>query len=118
MQIEHCFRAWKSPLGLRGLHLEVERPQRLLRLLMAFTLAYLLTPLLGQDPLAEKARAYFELPRRTPRHGTRRVLSVLSIALHLLADAPWYQRALRRFEHIVTRLTGGRGVSLPPVFSP
>jgi hypothetical protein len=50
IQIEHCFRDWKSHLGLRGLHLAVERTQRLLRLLMAFTLAYLLTLLLGQDP--------------------------------------------------------------------
>jgi len=52
MQIEHCFRDWKSHLRLRGLHLEVERTQRLLRLLMAFTLAYLLTLPLGQDLLA------------------------------------------------------------------
>lgn len=100
------------------MHLQVERTSRLLRLLMAFTLAYLLTLLLGQDPLAEKARAYFEQPRRTPRHGTRRVLSGLSIALYLLADARWRARALRRFQQIVTRLKSRRGVPLPPVFSP
>ena len=67
IEIEHCFRDWKSHLGLRGLHLEVERTSRLLRLLMAFTLAHLLTLLRGQDPLAERARAYFKPPRRTPR---------------------------------------------------
>lgn len=118
MQIEHCFRDWKSHLGLRGLHLEVERPQRLLRLLMAFTLAYLLTLLLGQDPLAAKARVYFEQARARPRHGTRRVLSVLSMALYLLADPRWYPRALRRLQQILTRLSAGRGVSWPPVFPP
>ena len=118
MQIEHCFRDWKSHLGLRGLHLEVERTQRLLRLLMAFTLAYLLTLLLGQDPLAEKARPYFETQRRTPRHGTRRVLSVLSIAVYMLADVRWQERALRRFLQILRRLTCGRGVALPPVLPP
>ncbi len=118
MQIEHCFRDWKSHLGLRGLRLEVERAPRLLRLLMAFTLAYLLTLLLGQDPLAEKARAYFEQPRGRPRHGTRRVLSVLSLALYLLADARWRLHALARFEQIVTQLMKGRGVALPPAFSP
>jgi hypothetical protein len=96
----------------------VERTQRLLRLLMAFTLAYLLTLLLGQDPLAEKARPYFETQRRTPRHGTRRVLSVLSIAVYLLADVRWQERALRRFLQILTPLRGRRGVPLPPVFSP
>jgi len=56
MQIEHCFRDWKSHLGLRGLHLQVDKSRRLLRLVMAFTLAYLLVLQLGQDPLAEKAR--------------------------------------------------------------
>ena len=34
MQIEHCFRDWKSHLGLRGLHLQVDKSRRLLRLLI------------------------------------------------------------------------------------
>jgi hypothetical protein len=92
MQIKQCFRDWKSHLGLRGLYLQVEKPQRLLRLLMAFTSAYLLVLLLGQDPLAEKLRPYFEVPRRQPRHGTRKVLSALSMALYLLADPRWGSR--------------------------
>jgi len=83
MQTEHCFRDWRSHLGLRGLHLEVERTQR-----------------------------------RTPRHGTRRVLSVLSIAVYMLADVRWQERALRRFLQILRRLTCGRGVALPPVLPP
>ena len=56
MQIEHCFRDWKSHLGLRGLHLQVQKSERLLRLLMGFALAYLIVLLLGQDPLAQEAR--------------------------------------------------------------
>jgi hypothetical protein len=118
MQIEHCFRDWKSHLGLRGLHLQVDKSQRLLRLLMAFTLAYLLVLLLGQDPLAEKARPYFEAPRRRPRHGTRKVLSALSVALYLLANKRWALRALRRFVEILSRITNGRGVSQLTAFSP
>jgi len=118
MQIEHCFRDWKSHLGLRGLHLQVDKSRRLLRLLMAFTLAYLLVLLLGQDPLAESARPYFEVPRRRPRHGTGKVLSALSVALYMLAAQRWALRALRRFREILSRITQGRGVSGLTAFSP
>jgi hypothetical protein len=118
MQIEHCFRDWKSHLGLRGLHLQVDKSRRLLRLLMAFTLAYLLVLLLGEDPLAERARPYFEAPRRRPRHGTRKVLSALSVALYMLATQRWASRALRRFTEILSRITNGLGVSHLTAFSP
>lgn len=118
MQIEQCFRDWKSHLGLRGLRLQVEKPQRLLRLLMAFTLAYLLVLLLGQDSLAEKLRPYFEVSRRRPRHGTRKVLSALSMALYLLSDARWAPQAHRRLARILSRIANGRGVSLITAFSP
>ena len=118
MQIEHCFRDWKSHLGLRGLHLQVDKSRRLLRLLMAFTLAYLLVLLLGQDPLAESARPYFEVPRRRPRHGTGKALSALSVALYMLAAQRWALRALRRFREILSRITQGRGVSGLTAFSP
>jgi hypothetical protein len=118
MQIEHCFRDWKSHLGLRGLHLHVNKSPRLLRLLMGFTLAYLLILLLGQDPLAEKIRPLFEQRRHHPRHGTERVLSVLSIALYLLSDSRWEQRARKRWMQILARLAQGRGVALLPSFSP
>jgi hypothetical protein len=118
MQIEHCFRDWKSHLGLRGLHLQVDKSQRLLRLLMAFTLAYLLVLLLRQDPLGEKARPYFETRRPCPRHGTRKVLSALSVALYLLASKRWASRALWRFVEILSRITNGRGASQLTAFSP
>jgi len=118
MQIEQCFRDWKSHLGLRGLHLRVQKPERLLRLLMGFTLAYLLVLLLGRDPLAQKLRPFFEVARRRPRHGTQKILSALSIALYLLADPQWANRALQRFIRILSRLTHGRGIALLTAFSP
>lgn len=118
MQIEQCFRDWKSHLGLRGLHLQVSKSERLLRILMGFTLAYLIVLLLGSDPLAEKLRPYFERERRKARHGTRKVLSVLSIALHVLSDPRWQQQAQKRLMQVLSRLAQGRGVALLPAFSP
>jgi len=100
------------------LHLQVQKPERLLRVLMGFTLAYLIVLLLGTDPLAEKLRPYFEQQRGKPRHGTCKVLSVLSIALQVLSDARWEQRARKRLIEILARLTQGRGVALLPAFSP
>jgi len=105
MQIEQCFRDWKSHLGLRGLHLQVQKSERLLRVLMGFTLAYLIVLLLGTDPFAEKLRPYFEQQRRKPRHGTCKVLSVLSIALQVLSDSRWEQRA-RKTHDRDSRATG------------
>lgn len=61
MQIEHCFRDWKSHLGLRGLHLQVRNSERLLRLLIGFTLAYLIVLLLGQDPISAKISLDIEI---------------------------------------------------------
>lgn len=118
LQIEQCFRDWKSHLGRRGLHLRVQKPERLLRLLMGFTLAYLLVLLLGQDPLAEKLRPDFESPRRHPRHGTRKVLRALSMALYLLSDPRWAAPARQRFAHILSRIANGKGVSRFTAFSP
>jgi hypothetical protein len=118
MQIEQCFRDWKSHLGLRGLHLQVEKSERLLRLLMGFTLAYLIVLLLGQDRFAEQLRPHFEQERHKPRHGTRKVLSVLSMALYLLSDSRWEQQARKRLIEILARLAQGRGVALLPAFSP
>ncbi len=85
---------------------------------MAFTLAYLLVRLLGQDPLAETARPYFESPRRRPRHDTRKVLSALSVAPYMLATPRWASRALRSFIEILACTTRGRGVSGLTAFSP
>jgi hypothetical protein len=60
---------------------------------MRFTLTYLILLLLGWDPLAEKLRPYFEQQRWRDRHGTPKILSILSLALYLLSDPRWEQRA-------------------------
>lgn len=118
MQIEQCFRDWKSHLRLRGLQLRVHKQERLLRLLSGFTLAYLLVLLLGRDPLAQKLRPFFEVARRRPRHSTKKILSALSIALYLLADPRWSTQALQRFRRILSRLANGRSIALLTAFSP
>lgn len=118
MQIEHCFRDWKSHLGLRGLHLQVHIPERLLRLLMRFTLAYLFTLLLGGTELAERARPFFELRRRRPRHRTSNTLSVLSIAILMLTDARWQQSAQRELAKILSALIHLRDIALPGTLPP
>jgi len=119
MQIEQCFRDWKSHLGLRGLHLQVQKSERLLRVLMGFTLAYLIVLAVRADPFAEKLRPLtLNSQRRKPRHGTWQGLSVLSIALQVLSDSRWEQRARKRLIEILARLAQGRGVALLPAFSP
>jgi Transposase DDE domain len=85
MHIELTFRDWKTHLGVRGLRLEVDAPSRLGRLLLALSLAYILAVLLGAGPLAARVRAHAEVLRSTPRHGTRRRLSALSIGILALS---------------------------------
>ena len=54
---------------------------RLTRLLLAFSLSYLLCLALGSTADSQLVRAFVEIPRRTARHGTTRTLSVLSIGI-------------------------------------
>ncbi len=71
MSIEQGFRDWKTHLGVRGLAFLGDNPApRLTRLLLAFSLSYLLCLALGSTPEAETVRAFAEIPRRKPRHGT------------------------------------------------
>jgi hypothetical protein len=102
MQIEQGFRDWKTHLGVRGLRLQVRQAERLTRLLLAFALAYILVVLLGASKLACRWRPRFETLRRKPRHGTRAVLSVLSLGRLMLATASlrrqswaWLSRLIR-----------------------
>ena len=95
MHIELTFRDWKTHLGVRGLCLEVEPALRLGRLLLALSTAYILAVLLGSGPRAATVRAYCEILRSRPRHGTRRRLSALSIGILALS--------LARFAHLVRR---------------
>jgi hypothetical protein len=85
MHIELTFRDWKTHLGIRGLRLEADVAPRLGRLLLALSIAYVLAVLLGAGPLAAGVRAHTEVLRSTPRHGTRRRLSALSIGILALS---------------------------------
>ncbi len=85
MHIELTFRDWKTHLGVRGLRLEVDIAPRLGKLLLILTVAYILTVLLGSGPAAGRVRADCEVLRCSPRHGTRRRLSALSIGILLIS---------------------------------
>jgi len=86
MQIEVSFRDFKSWLGVRGLRLKVRRAERLNRLLTGLALGYILLLALGTSRLAQQLRREMELLRRRARHGTRRTLSPLFLALLVAAD--------------------------------
>ena len=86
MNIEVTFRDFKSQLGVRGLLLQMRRDIRLQRLLAIVVVAYVLLLVLGVSPYGQALRAKMEVLRRKPRHGTRRTLSVISIASLLVAD--------------------------------
>jgi len=87
MRIEVSFRDFKSWLGVRGLHLKVRRTERLSRLLAALAIGYILLLALGDSPLGKQLREELEILRHRARHGTRRTLSVLSIALLAVTDS-------------------------------
>jgi hypothetical protein len=108
MQIEQSFRDFKTHLGLRGLKLHIDIAPRMGRLLLAFCLAYVLCVLLGESPLGDQARRGFEILRLTPRHGTRRTLSALSIAMLILSHPAWVQRAIALLLKIIGKATAQR----------
>lgn len=105
MQIEQGFRDWKTHLGVRGLKLKVRPAERMTRLLLAFALAYILVVLLGASKLARSWRARFETPRKQPRHGTRAVLSVLSLGRLMLATAALRRQAWAWLSRLIRNLS-------------
>jgi hypothetical protein len=115
MQVEHSFRDFKTHLGLRGLKLRVRVAERTGRLLLAFCIAYCLALVLGVSAEARQARADLEILRRQPRHGTRRTLSVLSVAMQMLSHPRWRRLAYDRLHRIAARLAAGRpALQRPP----
>jgi hypothetical protein len=108
MQIEHTFRDFKTHLGLRGLKLKVRVAERTGRLLLAFTIAYCLALALGVTSQAQAAREHLEVPRRHPRHGTRRTLSALSVAMQILSHPRWRNLAHHCLRALIRRITQGR----------
>ncbi len=107
MHIALTFRDWKTHLGIRGLRLEVDIASRLERLLLARTVAYTLAVLLGAGPAARRVRADCEVLRVTPRHGTRRRLSALSVGILLLSLARFATLATRVLARLLAALARG-----------
>jgi hypothetical protein len=111
MSIEQGFRDWKTHLGIRGLVFYAEDPApRLTRLLLAFSLSYLLCLALGSTQPALSVRAFVEIQRRKPRHGTTRTLSVLSIGILRLSLKKYSHQADRDLLKMIRRLSDGKGV--------
>jgi Transposase DDE domain len=108
MHIELTFRDWKTHLGVRGLCLEVEPALRLSRLLLALSAAYILAILLGSGPRAATVRAYCEVLRSRPRHGTRRRLSALSIGILALSLARFADFVRHELDRILAAFQRGR----------
>lgn len=111
MSIEQGFRDWKTHLGVRGLIFYGVNPApRLTRLLLAFSLSYLLCLALGSTEEALVVRAFVEIRRRKPRHGTTRTLSVLSIGILRLSLKKFSKQADRDLLKMLHRLSRGKGV--------
>ena len=111
MSIEQGFRDWKTHLGVRGLIFYGVNPApRLTRLLLAFSLSYLLCLALGSTEEALAVRAFVEIQRHKPRHGTTRTLSVLSIGILRLSLKKFSKQANRDLLKMLHRLTQGKGV--------
>ena len=118
MQIEQSFRDFKTHLGLRGLKLKIRIAERTGRLMLAFCVAYCLALILGVSPEGNQARSDLEIPRRQPRHGTCRTLSVLSIGMQMLSHPLWRQKAYYRLLCIAQSIAAGLPIlmssPLPP----
>jgi len=111
MSIEQGFRDWKTHLGVRGLVFYGDNPApRLTRLLLAFSLSYLLCLALGSTQEAQQVRAFVEIKRHKPRHGTTRTLSVLSIGILRLSLKKFSKQAYRNLLKMISRLSRGKGV--------
>jgi hypothetical protein len=111
MSIEQGFRDWKTHLGVRGLIFYGDNPApRLTRLLLAFSLSYLLCLSLGSTKEALLVRTFVEIQRRKPRHGTTRTLSVLSIGILRLSLKKFSKQADRDLLKMLQRLSRGKGV--------
>lgn len=119
MSIEKGFRDWKTHPGVRGLIFRTSDPApQLTRLLMAFSLSYVICLALGATEQAEKVRAFVEIPRRKPRHGTSRTLSALAMGTIRLSLPQCASQAKQEILKILTTLSKGKGLiaycSSPP----
>jgi len=120
MSIEQGFRDWKTHLGVRGLIFRgVDPTPYLTRMLLAFSLCYLIGLALGATEEAREVRAFVEIPRRKARHGTRRTLSVLTVGILRLSLPRFVNQAHTEILTLLQILSTGKGLiaycaSLPP----
>jgi len=82
MRIEITFRDFKSCLGARkGLLFVKDQAVRMERIMFCLSIAYILLLGISATSMARRVRKRMEMRRHTSRHGTRRTLSVLTVAL-------------------------------------
>ena len=111
MSIEQGFRDWKTHLGVRGLVFYGDNPApRLTRLLLTFSLSYLLCLALGSTEEAQAVRTFVDIKRFKPRHGTQRTLSVLSIGILRLSLKKFSKRAYQDLLKMLGHLSRGKGI--------
>ena len=120
MSIEQGFRDWKTHLGVRGLIFRsVDPAPCLTRMLLAFSLCYLICLALGATEEAKQVRAFVEIPRRKARHGTRRTLSVLTIGILRLSLPRFANQAHKEILVLLKILSKGQGlIAYCALFSP
>jgi hypothetical protein len=107
MLVELTFRDWKTHLGVRGLHLEVDTAARLGRLLLGLSVAYILAIVLGSGEIAARVREHTEVPRSTPRHGTTRRLGALSVGILALSLTRFARLVEQQLERLIGQLKRG-----------
>jgi len=61
-------------------------------MLLCVAIVYIILIAMGETDTAQRMRKAMEIRRRKPRHGTRRTLSVLSIALLVLSQVLYGSR--------------------------
>jgi len=111
MSIEQAFRDWKTHLGVRGLIFRSADPAPYLtRMLLAFSLCYLICLTLGATEKAREVRAFVEIPRHKARHGTRRTLSTLTIGILRLSLPIFANQAHKEILTILKILSAGKGL--------
>lgn len=88
MRIETTFRDFKSWLGVRrGLHLVIDQPVRMGRIMICVALTYMIVLAVGASAAAARLRQRTEVRRRKARHGTRSTLSIFTVAVLTLEAA-------------------------------
>lgn len=111
MSIEQGFRDWKTHLGVRGLIFRsIDPAPYLTRMLLAFSLCYLICLALGATQEAKEVRALLEIPRRKARHGTQRTLSALTIGILRLSLPIFANQAHKEILIILKILSTGKGL--------